>query len=153
MSVSGEVDRRISGREEMRSAGRLPHRLGLDRSAVRVLVLQRLAASRLVARGGAAGALRSSRPSTMRVDLRQRVIVKALVARHAPGRLNVALAKHLGYLARPGAGRDGERGVFFDAAQDQVDVGELPTAWARDRHHFRFIVSPEHGDRIPDMAA
>jgi type IV secretory pathway VirD2 relaxase len=26
-------------------------------------------------------------------------------------------------------------------------------SWERDRHHFRFIVSPEHGDRIKDMPA
>jgi type IV secretory pathway VirD2 relaxase len=26
-------------------------------------------------------------------------------------------------------------------------------SWEQDRHHFRFIVSPEHGDRIKDMPA
>jgi hypothetical protein len=33
------------------------------------------------------------------------------------------------------------------------DITEQCASWEQDRHHFRFIISPEHGDRIKDMPA
>jgi type IV secretory pathway VirD2 relaxase len=43
--------------------------------------------------------------------------------------------------------------VFYDAARDQVNARPEVAKWADDRHHFRLIVSPEHGGDIPDMTA
>lgn len=135
---------------------RLPPRLKADKPMVRVSLLKRLAANRHFAYGGRAGALRtaanrSGRP--FRLDLRQRVVVKALVSRHQ-GRgadRGAALARHVTYLLRRGAGLNGAPPAAFDAANDGVDAQARASEWAAHRHHFRFIVSPEHGDRIHDL--
>jgi type IV secretory pathway VirD2 relaxase len=84
---------------------------------------------------------------------RQRVVVKALVSRHKPGKARGSLARHVTYLGRESASADGKRGVFYDAARDGVDAKQEAVQWAPDRHHFRLIVSPEHGADIPDMTA
>ena len=153
MSLREAVDQSIEKLKAGGSIARLPKRVTLDRSVAHVLVLQRLAATRLASRGSAAGSVRASRPPGMRLDLRQRVIVKAFVGRHLGGAASGALAAHVSYLHRPGAGRGGERGVFFDQATEGVNAQAETRGWRDDRHHFRFIVSPEHGDRIPDMQA
>lgn len=85
----------------------------------------------------------------------QRVIVKAHVARHsggaaAPGKV---LATHVTYLARGGTGLEGEAETFYGAEVDDISAREHVKEWAQDRHHFRFIVSAEHGDRIDDLKA
>lgn len=135
---------------------RLPRSLRRDDRCTRTGMLRRLAASRHFALGDRAGVLssaqgRSGRP--FQLDVRQRVVVKALVSRHA-GRGSVrgaALAAHIAYLGRSGAGVDGARPEFFDRHVDELDVAATSQAWAADRHHFRLIVSPEHGDRIADL--
>ncbi|WP_293374553.1 DUF3363 domain-containing protein [Phenylobacterium sp. SCN 70-31] len=150
---------RLSGSsdpEPPRRLARLPNRLKADKAPARTAILQRLAASRLFAFGDRAGVLRSAQARSgraFRLDVRQRVIVKALVARHI-GRgfeRNAALAAHVSYLARSGAGVEGGRADFFDRELDAVDASRTTKSWGEDRHHFRFIVSPEHGDRIADL--
>lgn len=135
---------------------RLPMTLKSDSASVRVALFQRLAASRLFAYGDRAGCLkaaqnRSGRP--FRLDVRQRVTVKALVSRHMGkgSARGAALGAHIAYLGRIGAGEDGARAPFFGAQRDAVDPIGATEGWAKDRHHFRFIVSPEHGDRIADL--
>ena len=135
---------------------RLPTRLKSDKTSVRVAMFQRLAASRLFAYGDRSGCLRaaqnrSGRP--FRLDVRQRVMVKALVSRHMGKGFarGAALAAHLSYLGRVGAGEDGAQAEFFGAAREIVDGAAATDGWAKDRHHFRFIISPEHGDRIVDL--
>jgi len=135
---------------------RLPLSLKTDRVPVRTGMFQRLAASRQFALGDRSGVLRaaqgrSGRP--FRMDVRQRVIVKALVSRHvgsAAARAG-ALAAHVAYLARSGAGVEGVRPDFFDRTDDGVEASFETRGWSGDRHHFRFIISPEHGDRIADL--
>lgn len=141
-------------------AGRvsLPTSLKSDRTGVRVVMMQRLAASRQFAIGDKAGVLRAAQKRSgrpFRVDVRQRVIVKALVSRHAGkgAARGEALAKHVAYLGRSGAGAEGARPDFFDRAGDEVDAAAATADWGADRHHFRFIISPEHGDRISDLRA
>jgi type IV secretory pathway VirD2 relaxase len=135
---------------------RLPHRLKRDKGDVRTAMLIRLSASRLYALGDRSGVLRaaerrSSRP--FRLDTRQRVIVKAMVSRHLGKGLQrgAAIAAHVAYLGRDGAGIDQARAAFFDQDADVVDARGGVSEWSGDRHHFRFIVSPEHGDRIADL--
>ncbi|WP_191558225.1 DUF3363 domain-containing protein [Brevundimonas aurantiaca] len=135
---------------------RLPQRLKSDKTSVRIAMFQRLAASRLFAYGDRAGCLRaaqnrSGRP--FRLDVRQRVTVKALVSRHMGKGFarGAALGAHIAYLGRMGAGEDGEKAVFFGPAREGVDASGATEGWAKDRHHFRFIISPEHGDRIADL--
>lgn len=117
--------------------------------------MQRLWTSRRFALGDRAGALRaaqrrSGRP--FRLDTCQRVIVKALVSRHSgEGVRGQSLTRHVAYLGRSGAGLDGARPAFFDRERDELDARAATQAWSTDRHHFRFIISPEHGDRIADL--
>ncbi len=138
--------------------GRLPTHLKSDETSVRIAMFQRLAASRLFAYGDRAGCLRAAQNRSgraFRLDVRQRVTVKALVSRHM-GRgaaRGAALAAHVAYLGRAGAGEDGQAAPFFGPAHDGVDAGVATEGWGQDRHHFRFIVSPEHGDRIADLTS
>lgn len=135
---------------------RLPLSLKTDRVPVRTGMFQRLAASRQFALGDRSGALRAAQGRSgraFRMDVRQRVIVKALVSRHvgkAAARAG-ALAAHVAYLGRSGAGVEGARPDFFDRTDDRVEASLETRGWSADRHHFRFIVSPEHGDRISDL--
>lgn len=134
----------------------LPLSLKRDPIPARVGLLQRLAASRQFALGDRSGVLRtagrrSGRP--FRLDVRQRVIVKALVSRHVGQGLerSAALRAHVTYLGRAGAGEGGRPATFFDRSDDSIEAASRIPAWSGDRHHFRFIISPEHGDRIQDL--
>lgn len=148
----------VQASEDGAGGARLPTALKSDRIAVRTAMLRRLAASRQFAIGDRAGVLRTAQARSGRpfqLDVRQRVIVKALISRHIGKGVirGEALAKHVGYLGRPGAGVDGARPDFFDRAEDELDAATMSATWATDRHHFRLIISPEHGDRIADLKA
>jgi len=69
------------------------------------------------------------------------VIIKTRLVRHharaAP------LAAHLTYLRREGVTRDGEKARLFGPEAGEVDGGAFAERCGDDRHHFRFIVSPE----------
>jgi len=87
--------------------------------------------------------------ATHRLGHRSRqVVVKARVVRHG-GR--ASLAAHLNYLQRDGVTRDGERGVLFGAEADGLDRNEFAARCEDDRHHFRFIVSPEDAEQMRDL--
>ncbi|MEE4452077.1 relaxase/mobilization nuclease domain-containing protein [Novosphingobium resinovorum] len=87
--------------------------------------------------------------ATHRLGHRSRqVIVKARVVRHG-GR--ASLAAHLNYLQRDGVTRDGERGVLFGAEADNLDRNDFAALCKDDRHHFRFIVSPEDAADMGDL--
>ena len=132
----------------------LPVRLKSDQG-VRPALLKRLAASRNFALGDRSGVLSAAQRRSghgFRLDVRQRVVVKALVSRHVGrgGSRSAALAAHVAYLGRRGAGQEGERPDFFDR-DGAVDPRVSTAGWSWDRHHFRFIISPEHGDRTRDL--
>lgn len=134
----------------------LPERLKRDQCDVRTAIFIRLAASRNFALGDRAGALRAAQNRSGRafqLDVRQRVIVKAMVSRHlGKGAARVtALAAHVVYLGRQGAGVEGERAEFFDREIDSLDARAAVQTWGGDRHHFRLIVSPENGEQIRDL--
>ncbi|RZJ00022.1 MAG: DUF3363 domain-containing protein [Brevundimonas sp.] len=135
---------------------RLPQSLKSDRIPVRNGLMKRLASSRTFALGDRAGVLRAAQNRSgraFRLDVRQRVIVKALVCRHSgkgPARTG-ALAKHVAYLGRAGAGLDGAKPGYFNEKVETFEPVEETRGWSKDRHHFRFIISPEHGDRIADL--
>ncbi len=131
----------------------LPLRLRTERMNVRNGLMKRLASSRAFALGDRAGVLRAAQNRSgraFRLDVRQRVIVKALVSRHLGKGADraAALAKHVVYLGRAGAGVAGARPEFFDRQADGVRPQVETDGWSGDRHHFRFILSPEHGDRL-----
>ena len=59
-----------------------------------------------------------------------------------------ALAKQMDYLGRGSAAEDRTQGVVFNAEEDltREELAALRREMVGDRHHFRFIVSPEAGD-------
>ncbi|MET3354281.1 UNVERIFIED_ORG: type IV secretory pathway VirD2 relaxase [Xanthobacter viscosus] len=84
----------------------------------------------------------------------RRVVVKARVVRHKGRSFRSApLSAHLAYLKREGVSPDGEKGVMFDAASDRADDLAFAGRCEDDRHHFRFIVSPEDAGEMADLKA
>ena len=82
----------------------------------------------------------------------RRVMVKVRVARMTPG-AKKALMTHVRYVARDGAGAEGEPGRFFSAREDVADAVAFAGRCQGDRHHFRLIVNPEDGRDLPDLKA
>jgi len=78
-------------------------------------------------------------------------VVKARVVRHGPRA--TPLAAHLSYLRREGVTRDGAPGKMFDAAGDEADARAFSERCQSDRHHFRFIVSPDDAAELSDLRA
>ncbi|MGY3441287.1 relaxase/mobilization nuclease domain-containing protein [Bradyrhizobium sp. USDA 4473] len=93
---------------------------------------------------GRVASVRANRLLTARSRL---VTVKTRVVRHS-GR-GAPLGAHLTYLRREGVTRDGEKARLFGPETDEVDPNAFAARCQNDRHHFRFIVSPEDA---PDMA-
>jgi type IV secretory pathway VirD2 relaxase len=84
----------------------------------------------------------------------RRVVVKVRVVRHQGRAFTSApLSAHLSYLKREGVSRDGEKGVMFDADHDRADDRAFAERCEDDRHHFRFIVSPEDAGEMTDLRA
>jgi type IV secretory pathway VirD2 relaxase len=82
----------------------------------------------------------------------RRVMVKARIARHKGRAFRAApMSSHLSYLKREGVSRDGEKCVMFDAGTDRADDLGFAKRCQDDRHHFRFIVSPEDAADIADL--
>ena len=81
----------------------------------------------------------------------RRVTVKTRVVRH--GARSAPLATHLAYLERDGVALNGSPGRLFDAQGDGPDGRDFAERSADDRHHFRFIVSPEDAAEMADIKA
>src|ERR1700693_5797252 len=78
-------------------------------------------------------------------------MVKARVVRH--GLKRAPLGPHLDYLRRDGVTKDGAAGRMFDAEHDNADHRAFAGRCEGDRHHFRFIVSPEDAEQLSDLKA
>ncbi len=100
-----------------------------------------------------AGAFGRGRAASLRASglnaRTRRVTVKARVVRH--GSRSAPLATHLAYLERDGVARDGSPGRLFDAEDEVSDRRDFTERCADDRHHFRFIVSPEDATEMEDL--
>ena len=84
----------------------------------------------------------------------RRVIIKARVVRHVGNRFRAApLARHITYLERDGVTRDGRDATMFDADTESADRDAFAERCGDDRHHFRFIVSPEDASDMSDIRA
>jgi type IV secretory pathway VirD2 relaxase len=83
----------------------------------------------------------------------RRVIVKARVVRQGFRARAGSLRAHLAYLRREGVTRDGARARLFDAGGDDADAAAFARRAEGDRHHFRFIVSPEDAAEMGDLRA
>lgn len=58
---------------------------------------------------------------------------------------------HLRYIQRDGVTREGTPGELYDKGRDRADGDAFLDRGTDDRHQFRFIVSPEDGDRYDDL--
>ncbi len=84
----------------------------------------------------------------------RRVLVKARVVRHVGTRFSAApLSRHITYLGREGVTRDGKDAELFGNAEGPLDGKAFAERCAHDRHHFRFIVSPEDAGELADVRA
>ncbi|SHJ95707.1 Type IV secretory pathway, VirD2 components (relaxase) [Bradyrhizobium lablabi] len=108
---------------------------------------------------GRAGASRSrfgrGRRAALSLSLRstsRRVVMKARVVRHHGTRFRSApLPKHITYLKREGVTRDGAEAKMFDANGDATDEKAFAERCEDDRHHFRFIISPEDAAELDSL--
>ncbi|MGJ0454296.1 MAG: relaxase/mobilization nuclease domain-containing protein [Methylocystis sp.] len=111
---------------------------------------------RLGARGGSRAAFGRGRAASLGAlrglnSASRVVVVKARVVRHS--QKSAPLVAHLSYLRRDGVTRDGASGKMFDAAGDEVDARSFAERCQGDRHHFRFIVSPDDAAELSDLRA
>ena len=82
----------------------------------------------------------------------RRVVMKARVVRQFGTRFRSApLPKHMTYLKRDGVTRDGTDARMFDANSDAADERAFAERCKDDRHHFRFIVSPEDAAELDNL--
>ena len=111
--------------------------------------------ARRPARGGGTGRHGRGRVARLKARLpanARRVVIKARIVRHKGVRFRAApLARHLSYLQREGVTRDGRDASMFDARSDAADGGAFARRCEDDRHHFRFIISPEDANRMEDL--
>lgn len=80
----------------------------------------------------------------------RRVTIKTLLVNHQRASPQ-SLAKHLRYIERDGVGRDGEPGQAYGPQTDTADLDTFKEHCTDDRHHFRFILSPEDGAELEDL--
>ncbi len=97
------------------------------------------------------GRLASVAASRLMSDRTRHVTVKARVVRHRAR--GAPLRTHLAYLRRDGVTKDGAAGRMFGAERDDADHRAFAERCEGDRHHFRFIVSPEDAERMADLKA
>ncbi|HEY8570893.1 DUF3363 domain-containing protein [Phenylobacterium sp.] len=136
-----------------------PGRIGARGARSRAFVAQVLQAAvkaGYVARRGGVGrrAAGRGRGAAIVAGLRspaRRVIVKSRIVRHAGRNWRAApLGAHIAYLKRHGVDRSGADGGMFDA-RGAADEGAFAERCEGDRHHFRFIVSPEDAAQLQDL--
>ena len=76
-------------------------------------------------------------------------VIKARVVRHS-GR-TAPLGTHLDYLRRDGVTRDGKNARLFGPGTEEADGRAFAGRCEDDRHHFRFIVSPDDAVEMSDL--
>ncbi len=76
-------------------------------------------------------------------------VIKSRFIRHATQRGK--LGAHLGYLRREGVTRDGEKARLFGPGTEDADHRDFAERCEDDRHHFRFIVSPDDALEMADL--
>jgi type IV secretory pathway VirD2 relaxase len=75
-------------------------------------------------------------------------VIKARVVRHVR---SASLSAHLKYLQRDGVTRDDAPGKLFGPDGAEIDRDAFAERCRQDRHHFRFIVSPDDALEMADL--
>ena len=97
-------------------------------------------------RGRRAALSISSRSRGRRVVVMTRIVRhRGMVFRSAP------LSRYMAYLKREGVTRDGSNARMFDATSDDADAKAFAERCEDDRHHFRFIISPEDAAELENV--
>ena len=122
--------------------GRIGNRSGGTKGSMRAF-LKGARANGSVRRGSAAASSRGFAGG-------RRAIIQARYVKLGGGGMGSQRA-HLGYLQRDGAGKGQERAEFYDAEREGVDGQDWLENAKDDRHHFRFIVSAEDGQKLEDL--
>ncbi|WP_192244146.1 relaxase/mobilization nuclease domain-containing protein [Mesorhizobium silamurunense] len=76
-------------------------------------------------------------------------VLKARVVRRTASA--ASFATHLNYLRREGVTRDGEKAGLFGPQTGDADGAAFAARAKDDRHHFRFIVSPDDALEMADL--
>ena len=93
---------------------------------------------------------RASIQATRLLTARTRgAVIKARVVRQTSR--SAPLATHLNYLRREGVTRDGEKAHLFGPGGGDADPKAFAERCQDDRHHFRFIVSPDDATDMADL--
>lgn len=139
---------KIRSRPNMRAKPFIAQALAAaERAGGRVSRSGRITASRRSRFGrGRVASVRADRLLTSRSRL---ATVKTRIVRNTGRR--ATLRVHLNYLRREGVTRDGERARMFGSDTDEADVKGFTERCEDDRHHFRFIVSPEDAAQMSDL--
>jgi type IV secretory pathway VirD2 relaxase len=85
-------------------------------------------------------------------DRSRRVVVKARVVRQKAG-ASTPLSAHLRYLRRDGVTKEGEPARMFGGDGQDSNYHAFAERCEGDRHHFRFIVSPDDALEMTDLRA
>lgn len=84
----------------------------------------------------------------------RRAVIKARVCQHekpnrtAKGRGKKILQLHMRYIQRDGVSQENRKGELYNARETNLSDKEFIELCADDKHHFRFIVSPEDGAQL-----
>lgn len=76
-------------------------------------------------------------------------VIKTRVVRHTAR--SAPLSAHLSYLRREGVTQDGAKARLFGPETEDADPKAFAERIQDDRHHFRFIVSPEDATEMCDL--
>lgn len=113
---------------------------------------QRLGGGKNSGRGGTFGAGTFVKSSS---KLSQKVVIKArFIKATGPKAAATSIKKHIDYMQRDGVGIDGGKPIAYDMENDQKtdkELKEFVEKTSQDRHHFRFIISPENAASLPDI--
>ncbi|MHB2266299.1 relaxase/mobilization nuclease domain-containing protein [Aliihoeflea sp. 2WW] len=95
------------------------------------------------------GRVASVRANRLITSRSRGAVIKTRVVRHTAR--SAPLTAHLNYLRRDGVTRDGEKARMFGPETDDADVKDFAERCEDDRHHFRFIVSPDDALEMTDL--
>lgn len=103
-------------------------------------------------RGGRSSGNRTRPSRSVQRSFHRRVIVQASIKRMA-GTGAAKLKDHLSYLERDATQKDASPGKLYGSLIHDVDADSFRDRCKGDRHHFRFVVSPEDAERMTDLKA
>ena len=103
-------------------------------------------------RGGRSSSSRARPSRTVQRSFHRRVIIQASIKRMA-GTGAAKLRDHLSYLERDATQKDASPGKLYGSLIHDVDAESFRDRCKNDRHHFRFVVSPEDAEQMTDLKA